>query len=158
MTTTTTPDGNAPGDELDAIKARRSDITPGDWYDDKSGFVKSHFVEGNLLVCATMKGSNRRFIAHAPTDIDTLLARVAALEAERVAPTPDEVHRYAVAWGGGEVAHLTDWRYWEQKQNEVLEIVRRQAVEIERLEAELATQRSRTVIIGVDTRAGQEVD
>lgn len=45
-------------------------------------------------------------------------------------PTPEEIHRYAVAWGESEVVHLTDWRYWEQMYNAALEVIRRQAVTI----------------------------
>ena len=33
--------------------------------------------------------------------------------------------------------HLTDWRFWEAKRDELLEVVRRQAVRIEELEAQI---------------------
>ena len=48
-------------------------------------------------------------------------------------PTPEELHRYAVAWGESQVQYLTDWRYWEKMYNDALEVIRLQAIEIEAL-------------------------
>lgn len=52
-------------------------------------------------------------------------------------PTPEEIDYYKVAWGESQVAQLTNWRYWEVLQDQALEIIRRQAIDIEELQTQI---------------------
>lgn len=80
-------------EQLAAIKARREAVTPGVWSASwawgKSGeiynaWAEAPFTSGTCLEdVAPQAEADAAFIAAAPADIDTLLAHVAALTAER---------------------------------------------------------------------------
>jgi hypothetical protein len=64
--------------EIAAIKARLEAITPGPWKNPGRQFIASHADSSEPLVCDVLNNTagNIPFIAHAPEDINTLLAIV----------------------------------------------------------------------------------
>jgi len=80
--------------DLDAIKARLSNITPGDWYqgvypdgDPIDGPTGEYRPNSNILcegeeIARAECTTDAAFIAHAPTDIAALIAEVEALRSE----------------------------------------------------------------------------
>lgn len=52
-------------------------------------------------------------------------------------PTEEEIQHYKVAWGESQIAHLTDWRYWEEIYNVALEMIRLQSIDIDELRMQL---------------------
>ena len=77
--------------DLDAIRARRAAISPGRWYEDADEMGQDYIylgTDGGRLYVGDMSETTGQehcdaaFIAHAPSDIDALLARVAELEAD----------------------------------------------------------------------------
>lgn len=53
-------------------------------------------------------------------------------------PTAEELHRYAVAWGHADPVILTDWREWEKRYNDALDIICAMARERDVLDARLS--------------------
>lgn len=90
--------------EIDEIQARAKDATPGPWFTgwdldatndpNDLGIVAFNRggVVGSMFVCSTCHSStiqqaikNAEFIAHARTDVDTLIAEVSRLKEELAA-------------------------------------------------------------------------
>ena len=75
-------------DRISEIKQRRAKATPGEWIVAGRGntvpslAVVVDATEENIASCIRPKTGNAEFIAHAPADIDYLLAEIANRDAE----------------------------------------------------------------------------
>lgn len=109
-------------DRLDEIRARAEAATPGEWIGSstpsgrKYGVISIRELTGEAYPIAVLSGKYARrrhpdtqFLAHAPTDIDYLLAEVERLQ--RVVNTVPDLLDWMKRYRGGDPA-LDPEEYW----------------------------------------------
>jgi hypothetical protein len=92
--------------QIDAIKARRAAVTPGEWECDPDFNIIYHtYVKIQTEIAEVHRAKDAEFIANAPADIDALLAYIEELKLDLAEAS--EI-RYAL---DGEYSHAHEHYY-----------------------------------------------
>jgi hypothetical protein len=101
---------SVPDDEIAGIRERRAKITPGEWRATKDGYIRNSNPVDSVIIAHVGGGwwddpemghslprwqADATFIAHAPTDIDTLLSAITALQSREEDVRREERERCA---------------------------------------------------------------